>query len=102
MDGKANQTQVMKNKIYRGQLLRTLTLFYPNPVDISSLKTALMTRGIVVTAEISNILHYLQDKQYIRVTEGRIVDLSDSDLIELTAKGVDLMECTITDPGVDV
>jgi len=98
----SNQTDVMKNKMLRGQVLKTLTLFYPAPVDISNIKTALMTRGYIITADSMKVLHYLQDKGYIRMTENKIQDIDDSDLVELTAKGVDLIEDTIEDAGVVV
>lgn len=97
-----DQTQIIKNKMMRGQVLRTLTLFYPSPVTIGNLKSALITRGMTVTAEISKILHYLQDKKYIKLREGAIKDIVDDDLIELTALGIDLMEGTIEDAGVDI
>lgn len=102
MLNQANQTEVMKNKLLRGQILKTLTLFYPSPVNVNSLKTALMTRGVMATADITKTLHYLKDKEYIRITEGKIQEIEDDDLVELTAKGVDLMEGTIEDPGVEI
>lgn len=102
LDLKINTTQVLKNKLMRGQVLRTLTLFYPDPVSVGSLKSALLTRGITATAETINILHYLQDKGYLKMTEAKITDINDDDLVSLTAKGVDLMEGTIEDPGVEV
>lgn len=97
-----NQTEVLKNKIMRGQILRTLVLFYPSPVDIGGLKTAMLTRGALHTADMTKVLHYLEDKEYIRLTEGKLQELCDSDLVELTAAGVDLIEGTTTDAGVEV
>ena len=97
-----DQVEVMKNKRLRGQVLRTLTLFYPSKVDVSGVKSALLTRGMVISADISKVLHYLQDKGYIKTSESKISEFEDSDLIELTAKGVDLIEGTIDDPGVDI
>lgn len=96
------QTEVIKNKMLRGQILRTLTLFYPSPVDVNGIKSALLTRGMFVSADILKPLHYLEDKQYIKISEAKISDLKDSDLIGLTAKGIDLMEGTIEDLGVDI
>lgn len=92
----------MKNKMLRGQVLRTLTLFYPSPVDVAGVKSALLTRGMIVSADIVKVLHYLEDKGYIKISENKISEIEDSNLIELTAKGVDLIEETITDPGVDI
>lgn len=97
-----NQTEVMKNKMLRGQVLRTLTLFYPSPVDMQGIKSALITRGLFITADIVKVIHYLDDKEYIKTRESKIGEIEDSNLIELTAKGVDLIEGTITDSGVDI
>jgi hypothetical protein len=97
-----NQTEVMKNKMLRGQVLRTLTLFYPSPVDVSGIKSALLTRGLLITADITKVLYYLKDKQYINISKSTITEIEDSDLVELTAKGVDLIEGTIDDPGVEI
>lgn len=97
-----DQVEVMKNKRLRGQVLRTLTLFYPSKVDVSGVKSALLTRGMIISADISKVLHYLQDKGYIKTSESKITEFEDSDLVELTAKGVDLIEGTIADAGVDI
>lgn len=86
----------------RGQVLRTLTLFYPSPVDVSGIKSALLTRGLIISADIVKVIHYLENKGYIKISESKITEIEDSNLVELTAKGVDLIEGTITDPGVDI
>lgn len=102
MDGRITPVQVMKNKRLRGQVLRTLSLFYPTAVDVGTIKSALLTRGITVSAETATVLHYLADKEYIRIIEAKITEIEDSDLVELTAKGVDLIEGTVNDAGVDM
>ncbi len=94
--------QVAKNKMLRGQFLRTIALFYPAPISLKNLKTSLLTKGMTVAADVSKIIHYLQDKEYIRFTQGSIQGFEDDDMVELTAKGVDLIEGTISDPGVDM
>lgn len=96
------QVQVMKNKMMRGQVLRTMALFYPEQVMIRDLKSALITRGMTVTADTTKVLHYLKDKEYIKLKEGGIKDFEDDDFVELSAKGIDLLEGTIDDPGVDI
>lgn len=94
--------QVTKNKMLRGQFLRTIALFYPAPISLKNLKTSLLTKGMTVEADIAKVIHYLQDKGYIRFTQGSIQGFEDDDTVELTAKGVDLIEGTINDPGVDM
>lgn len=95
-----DETQVLRNKQMRGQILRTLVLFYPDKTMISNIKTALITRGITATGEMNKHLNYLEDKGYIKSDDGFIKDNADDDMIMLTAKGVDLAEGTIIDMGV--
>ena len=96
------QTEIIKNKMMRGKILRTIALFYPSPMDIKDLKTSLMSRGVQLTADINKLLHYLQDKGYIKMSVPEICEVSDDTLVELTAKGIDLLEDSIKDPGVDI
>lgn len=96
------QTEIMKNKMLRGQILRALSLFYPSPVDVNGIKASLATRGMFVSADVLKPLHYLKDKGYVNVNEPNIMEIKDSNLVELTAKGIDLIEGTIDDPGVDI
>ena len=94
--------QVTKNKMLRGQFLRTIALFYPSPISLKNLKTSLLSKGMTVEADVAKVVSYLQDKGYIRFTQGNIHGFEDDDMIELTAQGVDLIEGTITDGGVDM
>lgn len=95
-----DETQALKNKQMRGQLLRTLALFYPDTSTVSNIRAALITRGITSTGEMNKHLTYLEDKEYIRVKDGYIKDAKEDDIVTLTAKGIDLVEGTINDPGV--
>lgn len=97
-----DHTEIMKNKMLRGQILRALSLFYPSPVDVNGIKASLATRGMFVSADVLKPLHYLEDKGYINIDEPKIMEIKDSNLIGLTAKGIDLIEGTIDDPGVDI
>lgn len=94
--------QVTRNKMLRGQFLRTAALFYPNPISLRNIKISLMTKGMTIEADVAKVVHYLADKGYIKVTQGCIQGFEDDDTIELTAKGIDLIEGTISDPGVDM
>jgi hypothetical protein len=95
-----DETQVLKNKQMRGQIIRTLALFYPDATSVSNVRSALITKGVTSTGEMDKHLVYLEDKKYITVNAGLIKDAKDDDMINLTAKGVDLVEETIKDPGV--
>lgn len=94
--------QVTRNKMLRGQFLRTIALFYPSQISLKNLKTSLLTKGMTVEADVAKVVSYLKDKGYIRFTQGCIQGFEDDDMVELTAKGVDLIEGTISDPGVDM
>ncbi len=94
--------QVAKNKMLRGQFLRTIALFYPAPISLKNLKTSLLTKGMTVEADVAKVVSYLRDKGYIKFTQGCIQGFEDDDMVELTAKGVDLLEGTIQDAGVDI
>lgn len=85
--------------MYRGQVIKTLGFFYPDPMSVEDLKGALIARGITITADTLKVLYYLEDKEYIRLKDG-CKEFSDDDIVELTAKGIDLLESTIIDPGV--
>lgn len=98
----AEKIEIVKNKRMRGQILRTLALFFPSPVDVAGLKSALLARGMIISADVSKTLYYLKDKDYIKISKNKVTDIEDDDLVELTAKGVDLIEETIEDPGVEV
>lgn len=94
--------QIARNKMLRGQFLRTIVLFYPSPISLKNLKTSLLAKGMTVEADVAKVVSYLQDKGYIRFTPGKIPEFEDDDMVELTAKGVDLLEGTIADPGVEI
>ena len=95
-----DEVRIIKNKQLRGQIMRTMSLFYPDRVMVTNLKSSLMVRGLNDVSETYNHLHYLKDKGYIRVSEGLSKELKDDDLVEMTSRGVDLIEGTIDDPGV--
>lgn len=95
-----DEVQTTRNKMYRGQVVKTLGFFYPDPMTVEDLKGALIARGISITADTVKVLHYLADKEYIRIKEGGNSEFKDDDIVHLTAKGIDLIEATIIDPGV--
>ncbi|PHS34911.1 MAG: hypothetical protein COA82_06690 [Alkaliphilus sp.] len=97
-----DRAQAMKNKMLRGQVLRTLALFYPDTVSISGIKTALVTRGVLLTANTNKAIYYVEDKGYIKIRDVALKEIEDDTQIELTAKGIDLLEGTTEDAGVDV
>ncbi len=98
--GNENIAQVMRNKKMRGQIMRTLAIFYPDPVMVCDLKVALITRGANSVAELERHLKYLEDAEYIHLKDGLDKTVRDDDLIEITAAGVKLLEGDIEDISV--
>jgi DNA-binding MarR family transcriptional regulator len=88
------------NKQYRGQIMRIIALFYPPSISIKQIKMSLTAYGINYQADVDKHLFYLESKGYIKRL-GETNKLSkDDDFVEITAKGIDLIEGTISDEGL--
>lgn len=101
-----NQAEVLKNRQYRGQIMRIVAMFYPAPVTIKQLKLALQEYGLNYSADIGKHILYLADDSdkknppYIRVEEGFLKEVTDDDKVYITKTGIKLIEGSITDPDV--
>lgn len=94
-----------KNKALRGYILRYLAKGNQNMLLVRQITNAMVAEGLVLTPDISKHLEYLQEAGYIVFTNKKVTayDAYRKDaVIKLTRKGVDLLEDTIEDPGVDV
>lgn len=94
-----------KNKALRGYILRYLAKGNQNMLLVRQITNAMVAEGLVLTPDISKHLEYLQEAGYIVFTDKKVTayDAYRKDaIIKLTRKGVDLLEDTIEDPGVDV
>lgn len=95
--------KVKENKRQRGFILRLLETNYPHPIMDTVLVSCLIEDGAIINPDVSKSLAYLEDGEYITCNA---VDLNSirkkAVLVRLTAKGIDLLEGTIDDPGVDV
>lgn len=94
-----------KNKALRGYILRYLAKGNQNMLLVRQITNAMVGEGLVLTPDISKHLEYLQEAGYIVFTDKKVTayDAYRKDaIIKLTRKGVDLLEDTIEDPGVDV
>lgn len=96
-----DEVLAMKNKIFRGRVLRTLDNYYPKAIELREVKATLQSGGMTVISDIYRIVDYLIDKGYVKLLDGGEM-LKDNDLIKLTSRGIDLLENTITDEGVNV
>ena len=99
------EQEVAKNKAIRGYIIRALTRGNQNAILVRQLTNALVADGMIFSPDISKYLDYLADGGYIEFSDKKVnaynVYRKDG-VIQLTKKGVDLVEGTIEDPGVDV
>ncbi len=99
------EQEVSKNKAIRGYIIRALAKGSNNSLLIRQITNALVADGIIYSPDISKPVEYLREAGYIDFTDRHANAYNayrrDS-VIKLTRKGVDLLEGTIDDPGVDV
>ena len=104
MDDMTEQ-EVAKNKAVRGYIIRALAKGSQNALLVRQITNALVGDGLIISPDISKPLAYLQEAGYIAFT-GRTANAYNAyrrdAVVKLTRKGVDLVEGTIDDPGVDV
>lgn len=101
-----NQAEVLRNRQYRGQIMRIVAMFYPTPVTVKQLKVALQEYGLTYSADIDKHIHYLADDTnkksppYIRVEDSFLKEVTDDDKVYITREGIKLIEGSIVDPDV--
>ncbi len=94
MDDMTEQ-EVSKNKAMGNQ----------NALLVRQITNALVADGLIYSPNISKPIEYLQEAGYIAFTDRQANAYNAyrrDAVIKLTRKGVDLLEGTIDDPGVDV
>ena len=98
----ANLT-VAANKRVRGEILALLYSVQPVPVEIRTITNSLLESNMVSVPSIAQHIDYLSGKKYIQVIgEEAAEQIPPSAFVKLTPTGVDLVEGTIEDQGVDV
>lgn len=94
-----------RNKAIRGYIIRCLVKGYNNTALVRQISNAMMGANLIVTPDISKHLAYLEDAGYIEFTGQRVTAYTAyarDAVVRLTRAGVDLVEGTTEDPGVDV
>lgn len=96
----AQSIEAIKNKEVRGCIMRALALSQFNPISNHALQMGLIEKSTDIMPQVL----YLKDKGYIRVDDVSKENLGGIQfVVNLTAKGVDLIEGSITpDPGVSL
>lgn len=94
--------EVQRNRQVRGQILMTLELSHPMATPQASVASALISALMIQSPDITPYVDYLEDRGYIRVF--RVPDAVGGEMValKLTSKGVDLLEETVEDAGVDI
>lgn len=98
-----NNLEVIRNKRARGFILQLLKVTYPQPTASFTLSAALQENGIIINPDITAYLNYLKDSGYIELQEISMKSMQTvTVLAKLTPDGIDLLEGTTDDPGVDI
>ena len=99
------RTEVSQNKSNRGFIMRSLARGFNYSASVHSLSNAMMSDGRIYTPDISKLLDYLVSAGYVRFTDKKInayTAYRNDAVVQLTKEGIDLVEATIEDPGVDI
>lgn len=100
-----NELEVSRNKSIRGYIIRSLVKGHQNTLLLRQITNALVADGMIVSPDISKHLDYLKEGEYISFVDRTVTAYNayrKDAVLKLTKKGVDLVEGTIDDPGVDV
>ncbi|WP_425058386.1 hypothetical protein SCACP_30360 [Sporomusa carbonis] len=90
------------NKQARGYILKVCKISYPQPVGSNVLDVCLVDAGMAASpTQLEGYIKYLEERGYVTMKEAGLSLLGTTLLlVNLTAKGIDLLEGTLSDPGV--
>lgn len=103
--GDLTEQEIKQNKAIRGYIVRALAKGSNNSLLVRQITNALLADNLITVPDISKQLSYLEDGGYIEFTDKRVTAYTayrKDAVIQLTKAGVDLVEGTTDDPGVDV
>ena len=104
------EQEVEKNKAIRGYIMRALARGNNGALLVRQIVNALMADNLIMTPDIGKYLSckylkYLEDGGYIAFTARSVSAYNayrKDAVVQLTKKGIDLVEDTIQDGGVNV
>lgn len=99
------ELEIKQNKAIRGYIIRSLVKGHQNSLLLRQITNALVADGLIVSPDISKHLDYLTEAGYICFTDKTVNAYNayrKDAVIKLTKDGVDLVEGTTEDPGVDI
>ena len=94
-----------QNKAIRGYIIRSLVKGPQNRLPVKQISNVLIQMGLINSPDISKYLDYLHEAGYIEFAPEKITAYTayaKDALVKLTRRGVDLVEQTIDDDGVDI
>ena len=97
--------ELTEQEVSKNKAIRALAKGNQNTLLVRQITNALVADGLIFSPDISKHLEYLEEAGYIvftnRAANAYNAYRKDA-IIKLTKRGVDLLESTIDDPGVDV
>lgn len=99
------ELEIKQNKAVRGYIIRSLVKGHQNSLLLRQITNALVADGLIIAPDISKHLDYLKEAGYICFVDKTVIAYNayrKDAVIKLTKEGVDLVEGTIDDLGVDV
>lgn len=99
------EEEVNRNKAIRGYIIRSLAKGNQYTLLIRQITNALIADGLIVSPDIGKHIDYLKEAGYVAFADKGVNSYNiyrKDGVVKLTKAGVDLVEGTISDPGVDV
>jgi len=99
------ETAAAQNKAIRGYILRSLVKGSQYRLYVRQIVNSLLASAMIVSPDISKHLAYLQEAGYIEFVTPKTNAYNaytKEGVIRLTREGIDLVEGTVEDDGVDI
>ena len=102
-----DKLKAIETKTARGRILRLLHIVYPGPAEGRTITNIMIQEGRPV-ADMAKYIDYLVHKGYVKAISEEHAEqilkgvVPPTAFFKLTPHGVDLLEGTIKDPGVDL
>ena len=99
------ELQAQENKTHRGYILRCLIKGSRYQLLVRQIANTMINAGLIISPDISKPLAYLEEGGYITYTDQKVNSYNAyarDAMVRLTKRGIDLVEGTIEDDGVDV
>lgn len=99
------ETQVQENKMVRGYILRCLAKGSRYQLLVRQIANIMINSGVIISPDIGKPLAYLEEGGYITYPDQKVNSYnaySKDAIVKLTKSGIDLVEGTLEDEGVNI